>query len=79
MTTDILEERIASINRVTSIGELGTLAVTTVFRLLLTANVPSSPILVILMMEAMRSAEMLVLTRTMRRNIPVDGILPFMS
>jgi hypothetical protein len=43
-------------------------------RFLVTANVPSSPILVTLMMEAIRSSEMLVLTATTRRNIPEDGI-----
>jgi hypothetical protein len=40
-------------------------------RLLVTANVPSSPILVILMMEALRSSETPVLTRAMWRNIPL--------
>jgi hypothetical protein len=37
--------------------------------------VPSSPIPVTLMIKAIRSKETLVLTRTTRRNIPVDGIL----
>jgi hypothetical protein len=46
------------------------------FRLRVTANVvPSSLILVILMMEAIRSSETLVLTRATRPNIAVDGIL----
>jgi hypothetical protein len=39
-------------------------------RLLVTANVPSSPILVTLMMEALSSSEMSVLARATRRNIP---------
>jgi hypothetical protein len=44
-------------------------------RFLVTANVPSSPILVTLMMEAIRSFETLALTRATRRNIPEGAIL----
>jgi hypothetical protein len=81
--TDVSEERSASIIKVTRIGELGTkLAITSNRRLLqrkllVTVNVVLIwPIILILMMEALRSSETSFLTITTLRNIPEDSILP---
>jgi hypothetical protein len=77
--TAISEEHSAFIIRVTRIDELGTLAVTSnlrsVLQLLVTANVYSSPILVTLMMEALRSSETAIVTKVTWWNTPQDCIL----
>jgi hypothetical protein len=72
--TNDMEEISASIIRMTRIGEPGR----TYFlerRLLVTDDVPCSPILIILMMDALSSSEMLVFTRATQRNIPEDTFL----
>jgi uncharacterized membrane protein YhfC len=89
--TDVSEEGIASIisERIGEVGT--TLALSSnlstlrrnrrtvflrrVLRLLVTANVPSSPILVTPIMEAINTFETLVLTRATRCRISEDGIL----
>jgi hypothetical protein len=73
-----LEENIASIIRVTRIGELGTTLAVTSNQSTLRRNtnvVPSTPILLSVMMEAISSSETSVLTKGTRRNNLEDGIL----
>jgi hypothetical protein len=69
--TDVSEDHIASIIRVTRICELGTLAVTsnrsTLKKYYVILSTP--------MMEAIRSCEMSVLTRAICLRISEDGIL----
>jgi hypothetical protein len=68
--TDVSEELSTSIIRVTQFVFL-----CSVRQLLVTANVPNSPILVTLMMEALNSSETSVLTRATQRIIAEGAIL----
>jgi hypothetical protein len=63
--TNVSAERIVSTIRLTIIGEL------------VIANVSRLQILVTLMMEAIRTSEMSVLTRAIQHHIPEDDILHF--
>jgi hypothetical protein len=65
--TDVLEERSVSFISVTRIGELGTTLAVSV--------VPSSPILVTLIMEALSSSETSIRTRATRHSIQEDATL----
>jgi hypothetical protein len=69
--TDVSEEHIALIIRVTRLG----IVIELLWLLVTNNSVPSSPILFTMKMETIRSSETWVLTRSTRLNIPHDGIL----
>jgi uncharacterized protein YbcI len=67
---NVSEKHIASIIRVTRNGVLGTTLAD-----IIASFVPTSPIIINLMMGAISSSETLVLTRAPRRNIPEGDIV----
>jgi hypothetical protein len=71
MRTDVSEEHVASIIRVTSIGKLGTMLAVPSKRNMLRRHF----FLVILMMEALHSSETPALRTATRRNNQEDDIL----
>jgi hypothetical protein len=75
--TDVSEERIAYIMRMTTIGELGTamLFLHSLRRLQVTANVVLSSVIFVTLMVEILSSETSVLARATRRNILEDGIV----
>jgi hypothetical protein len=72
VTTDVSDQRVASIFSVERISELGTLSVA---NMLVTAKVaPGLPILSTLKLSATRSSKTSVLAKPTRRHILEDGI-----